>query len=155
VVYRHALRNALIPIITAVGLQFARCLAGPCSRRRCSVGRYGQLLVESILRVITDGARHCPVFSALFILTNFLVDLSYVCIDPRIHYNDPRTHLQTPCAGSAGALAGGASDASCGHDGLWCWAHAGARAYSAALDSHDPTRSNCRRSCVLSRLSIR
>ena len=48
----------------------------------------GQLLVESIF------ARDYPmvqgivlVFSALFILTNFLVDLSYVSIDPRIHYD--------------------------------------------------------------------
>ena len=48
----------------------------------------GQLLVESIF------ARDYPmvqgivlVFSALFILTNFLVDLSYVLIDPRIHYD--------------------------------------------------------------------
>jgi ABC-type dipeptide/oligopeptide/nickel transport system permease component len=89
VVYRHALRNALIPIITAVGLQFGALLGGAVLTE--SVFGWpgmGQLLVESIF------ARDYPMvqgivlmFSALFILTNFLVDLSYVFIDPRIHYN--------------------------------------------------------------------
>ena len=89
VVYRHALRNAMIPIITAVGLQFGALLGGAVLTETVfGWPGMGQLLVESIF------ARDYPmvqgivlVFSALFILTNFLVDLSYVCIDPRIHYN--------------------------------------------------------------------
>src|SRR5438876_348455 len=89
VVYRHALRNALIPIITAVGLQFGALLGGAVLTETVfGWPGMGQLLVESIF------ARDYPmvqgivlVFSALFILTNFLVDLSYVLIDPRIHYN--------------------------------------------------------------------
>jgi len=89
VVYHHALRNALIPIITAVGLQFGALLGGAVLTETVfGWPGIGRLLVESIF------ARDYPmiqgivlVFSALFILTNFLVDLSYVLIDPRIHYN--------------------------------------------------------------------
>lgn len=88
VVYRHALRNALIPIITAVGLQFGALLGGAVLTETVfGWPGLGQLLVESIF------ARDYPmvqgivlVFSGLFILTNLLVDLSYVLIDPRIHY---------------------------------------------------------------------
>jgi ABC-type dipeptide/oligopeptide/nickel transport system permease component len=89
VVYRHALRNALIPIITAVGLQFGALLGGAVLTETVfGWPGMGQLLVDSIF------ARDYPMvqgivlmFSALFIVTNFLVDLSYVLIDPRIHYN--------------------------------------------------------------------
>lgn len=88
VVCRHALRNAFIPIITAVGLQFGALLGGAVLTETVfGWPGMGQLLVDSIF------ARDYPmvqgvvlVFSALFILTNFLVDLSYVIIDPRIHY---------------------------------------------------------------------
>lgn len=88
VVYRHALRNALIPIITAVGLQFGALLGGAVLTETVfGWPGLGQLLVESIF------ARDYPmvqgivlVFSGLFILTNLLVDLTYVLIDPRIHY---------------------------------------------------------------------
>jgi ABC-type dipeptide/oligopeptide/nickel transport system permease component len=88
VVYRHALRNAFIPIITAVGLQFGALLGGAVLTETVfGWPGMGQLLVDSIF------ARDYPmvqgivlIFSALFILTNFLVDLSYVVIDPRIHY---------------------------------------------------------------------
>src|SRR5262245_27181827 len=88
VVYRHALRNAFIPIITAMGLQFGTLLGGAVLTETVfGWPGMGQLLVDSIF------ARDYPmvqglvlIFSALFILTNFLVDLSYVVIDPRIHY---------------------------------------------------------------------
>jgi peptide/nickel transport system permease protein len=88
VVYRHALRNACIPIITAMGLQFGALLGGAVLTETVfGWPGMGQLLVDSIF------ARDYPmvqglvlIFSALFILTNFLVDLSYVVIDPRIHY---------------------------------------------------------------------
>ncbi|MGE3536758.1 MAG: ABC transporter permease [Candidatus Tectimicrobiota bacterium] len=88
VVYRHALRNALVPIITAIGLQFGSLLGGAVLTETVfGWPGMGQLLVESIF------ARDYPmvqsivlVFSSLFISTNLLVDLSYVVIDPRIHY---------------------------------------------------------------------
>jgi ABC-type dipeptide/oligopeptide/nickel transport system permease component len=88
IVARHALKNALIPIITVIGLQFGALLGGAVLTE--SVFGWpgmGQLLVESIF------SRDYPmvqgiviVFSGLFILTNLVVDLCYAVIDPRIHY---------------------------------------------------------------------
>jgi ABC-type dipeptide/oligopeptide/nickel transport system permease component len=88
VVARHALRNALIPVVTVVGLQFGALLGGAVLTE--SVFGWpgmGLLLVDSIF------SRDYPmvqgivlVFSALFILTNLAVDLCYGLIDPRIHY---------------------------------------------------------------------
>ncbi|MBI3629191.1 MAG: ABC transporter permease [Candidatus Rokubacteria bacterium] len=88
VIIRHALRNALIPIITAAGLQFGSLLGGAVLTE--SVFGWpgmGQLLVDSIF------SRDYPVvqgivltFSTLFIATNLVVDLLYAYVDPRIHY---------------------------------------------------------------------
>jgi ABC-type dipeptide/oligopeptide/nickel transport system permease component len=88
IVARHALKNALIPIITVIGLQFGALLGGAVLTE--SVFGWpgmGQLLVESIF------SRDYPmvqgiviVFSGLFILTNLVVDLCYAVIDPRIRY---------------------------------------------------------------------
>ena len=84
----HGLRNALIPIITAAGLQFGTLLGGAVLTE--SVFGWpgmGLLLVDSIF------ARDYPMvqgivltFSTLFIFTNLLVDLLYLWIDPRIRY---------------------------------------------------------------------
>ncbi len=88
VVSRHALRNALIPILTVVGLQFGTLLGGAVLTE--SVFGWpgmGLLLVESIFSrdyAMVQGI--VLVFSSLFILTNLAVDLSYAVIDPRIHY---------------------------------------------------------------------
>lgn len=88
VVARHALKNALIPIITVVGLQFGTLLGGAVLTE--SVFGWpgiGLLLVESIFSrdyAMVQGI--VLVFSFLFILTNLLVDLLYAVIDPRIHY---------------------------------------------------------------------
>lgn len=89
VIYRHALRNALVPIITAIGLQFGVLLGGAVVTETVfGWPGMGQLLIDSIF------ARDYPmvqsivlVFSTLFIGTNMLVDLSYLLIDPRIHYD--------------------------------------------------------------------
>ena len=88
VVARHALRNALVPILTVVGLQFGTLLGGAVLTE--SVFGWpgmGLLLIDSIF------SRDYPmvqgivlVFSFLFILTNLVVDLLYVVIDPRIRY---------------------------------------------------------------------
>jgi peptide/nickel transport system permease protein len=88
VVYRHALRNAFIPILTTIGLQFGALLGGAVLTE--SVFAWpgvGLLLVDSIF------SRDFPVvqgivlvFSALFIATNLVVDLLYAVVDPRIRY---------------------------------------------------------------------
>jgi ABC-type dipeptide/oligopeptide/nickel transport system permease component len=88
IVARHALRNALIPVVTVVGLQVGALLGGAVLTE--SVFGWpgmGLLLVDSIF------SRDYPmvqgivlVFSSLFIFINLVVDLLYAWVDPRIHY---------------------------------------------------------------------
>ncbi|MBI4788116.1 MAG: ABC transporter permease [Chloroflexi bacterium] len=88
VVFRHALQNAFIPIVTVLGLQFGTLLGGAVLTE--SVFGWpgiGLLLLDSI------SARDYPVvqgvvfiFAAMFILLNVAVDVLYAYLDPRIHY---------------------------------------------------------------------
>jgi peptide/nickel transport system permease protein len=88
VIIRHALRNALIPVVTVIGLQFGGLLGGTVLTETVfSWPGIGRLLVESIL------ARDYPViqgsilvFALLFILVNLTVDLLYGLIDPKVRY---------------------------------------------------------------------
>jgi peptide/nickel transport system permease protein len=88
VVLRHALKNALIPVVTVVGLQFGALLSGAVLTEtvfgRVGVGRY---IVTAI------SARDYPVVQgtvlvvALFVVViNLVVDVSYAALDPRIRY---------------------------------------------------------------------
>lgn len=89
VVNRHALRNALIPTVTVVGLQFGQLLAGAVLTETVFTWPgIGRLLVTSIL------ARDLPVVQAtlviialLFVFVNLAVDILYAVLDPRIRYN--------------------------------------------------------------------
>lgn len=89
VIVKHALKNALIPIITVVGLQFGLLLGGAVLTETVFAWPgLGRLIVESIL------ARDYPViqgailiFGLLYILVNLAVDLLYAYIDPRIKYD--------------------------------------------------------------------
>ncbi|MBL8126333.1 MAG: ABC transporter permease, partial [Chloroflexia bacterium] len=88
IVVRHALKNALIPIVTAIGLQFGGLLSGAFLTEtvfgRPGLGRY---VVAAI------GARDYPaiqgtvlVVAVVFVFINLLVDIAYAAIDPRVHY---------------------------------------------------------------------
>lgn len=89
VVMRHAMKNAMIPVITILGLEFGGLLAGSVVTE--TVFAYpgiGQLLIKSI------GNRDFPVvqgvlllFSLQFVLINLVVDLLYAKADPRIQYS--------------------------------------------------------------------
>jgi peptide/nickel transport system permease protein/oligopeptide transport system permease protein len=89
VVLKHALRNALVPVVTVIGLQFGALLAGTVITETVfSWPGIGSLLVQSIL------ARDYPVvqgavllIAVSFILVNLIVDLIYGFIDPRIRYD--------------------------------------------------------------------
>jgi peptide/nickel transport system permease protein len=89
VVYKHSLKNAVIPVLTVIGLQIGLLLGGAILTETIfswpGIGRY---IYESI------GYRDYPVIqsgiliiAAIFILINLVVDLLYVAIDPRIKYN--------------------------------------------------------------------
>ena len=85
---KHALRNALPPVVTVIGLQFGQLLGGAILTETVfGWPGLGRLLVDSIF------ARDYPmvqglviVFAAMFAFVNLLVDLTYERIDPRVRY---------------------------------------------------------------------
>ena len=89
VVIRHALRNALAPIITVIGLEFALLIGGlVVTEQVFNLNGIGMLFVESIShRDYTMTQALVLVVSFGFIFMNFLIDLLYAWLDPRIHYN--------------------------------------------------------------------
>jgi peptide/nickel transport system permease protein/oligopeptide transport system permease protein len=88
VVGRHAFKNALIPVITVIGLQTGTLLSGAVLTE--SVFAWpgvGRLLVESILTrdyPVVQGA--VLVVALVFVMVNLTVDILYALVDPRIHY---------------------------------------------------------------------
>src|SRR5262249_36397821 len=88
VLYRHALRNALIPTITVLGVQFGLLFSGNVLVETVfawpGVGSY---LVTSISWLDYSAVMGSTlVFAVIFVFVNVLVDLSYAVLDPRIHY---------------------------------------------------------------------
>lgn len=88
VVYRHALKNAFIPILTMLGLQFAILLAGAIlTESTFSWPGMGRLLLERIyLRDYPTIQGVIVVFAVFVSLVSLLVDLIYAAVDPRIKY---------------------------------------------------------------------
>ena len=89
VVVRHALRNALLPVITVVSLEFAFLIGGlVVTEQVFNLNGIGKLLVDAVAH------RDYPLIqalvlllSAVFVLVNFAVDMLYVVLDPRIRYS--------------------------------------------------------------------
>ncbi len=89
VVMRHGLKNALIPVITVVGLQVGALLGGVVITEEIfSLPGMGQLIVNSIFDRDYITLQGVVLFLALVVLVaNLMVDLLYAAIDPRIRYN--------------------------------------------------------------------
>lgn len=89
VVMRHALRNALIPVITIVGLQFGNLLGGTVVIEqvfsRQGVGRLAYTAIMAKDFPIVQGV--VLVMASTYVLLNVTVDLSYGLLDPRIRYS--------------------------------------------------------------------
>lgn len=88
VVGRHALRNALIPIITVLGLDFGSYLTGSILTETIfswpGIGRY---VVNAIARRDLPAIQGSVLFlSAVFVLVNLLTDVAYAKADPRVSY---------------------------------------------------------------------
>jgi ABC-type dipeptide/oligopeptide/nickel transport system permease component len=88
VLFRHALKNALIPVITMIGLQFGNMMGASVVIETlfARVG-LGRLLVTSILQrdyPLIQGT--ILVFGIIYIGSNLVIDLLYSLVDPRIHY---------------------------------------------------------------------
>lgn len=88
VIYRHALKNALIPVITLLGLEFGRLMGGTVVIETVfSRPGVGRLLVSAILGrdfPVVQGAVF--VSATIYVLANLVVDISYAFVDPRIRY---------------------------------------------------------------------
>jgi peptide/nickel transport system permease protein len=88
VVLRHAMRNALIPVLTVFGLQFGHLLGGAILTETVffwpGVGAYAVRAVTSVDFPAIIGA--AMLLSGIYVVVNLLVDLGYSVIDPRIRY---------------------------------------------------------------------
>lgn len=89
VVVGHALRNALVPIITVVGVQFAGLLGGTVIIEQVfALPGLGSLTLDAILnRDYTQLQANVLLFATAIVLLNLAVDLSYSAIDPRVRYS--------------------------------------------------------------------
>jgi len=88
VVGRHALRNALIPVVTMLGLQFGALVGGTVIIETVFSRRgLGRTIVDAIVWKDLPMVQGAVLLTAtLYMLVNLLVDVSYVLIDPRIRY---------------------------------------------------------------------
>ncbi|MGH7811018.1 MAG: ABC transporter permease, partial [Candidatus Binatia bacterium] len=88
VLIRHALKNALLPVITVIGLEFAFLVGGlVVTEQVFNLNGIGKLFVEAISQRDYTMVQSLVLLTAfVFILVNFLVDLINACLDPRIRY---------------------------------------------------------------------
>ncbi len=86
IMYRHALRNALIPVVTVVGMQLGEMLAGTVVIETVfSRQGIGRILADAIMGRDIPVVQGVVFFTAIiYVLINLIVDLSYAYIDPRI-----------------------------------------------------------------------
>lgn len=86
----HVLRNALIPVVTVMGLQFAELLAGTIVVESVFyLPGLGRLIFQSISNRDLIVVRNCVMLlAAMVVIVNFVVDLLYAVIDPRVKASD-------------------------------------------------------------------
>jgi len=88
IIYRHALRNALIPVVTIVGLEIGGLLAGAVLTETVfAINGIGRYIVQAINErdyPVVQGA--VLILALSFVLVNLFVDILYAVIDPRISY---------------------------------------------------------------------
>ncbi len=88
IIWVHALRNAMIPVVTVIGINFGALLGGTIITEQVfAINGIGRLMVDAI------AARDFPVVqgtvllvAAIFVIVNLIVDIVYAKIDPRITY---------------------------------------------------------------------
>ncbi|SEP80078.1 peptide/nickel transport system permease protein [Virgibacillus subterraneus] len=88
-IWIHALRNAMIPVVTVIGINFGALLGGTIITEQVfAINGIGRLMIDAI------AARDFPVVqgtvllvAAIFVIVNLIVDIIYALIDPRITYN--------------------------------------------------------------------
>jgi peptide/nickel transport system permease protein len=89
IVNHHALKNALLPVVTVIALEFAFLMGGlVVTEQVFNLNGLGKLFVESVLNndyIMTQQLVMLVVL--IFVLTNLAVDLFYAWLDPRIRYS--------------------------------------------------------------------
>jgi peptide/nickel transport system permease protein len=90
VLWQHVLRNAMIPVMTVMGLQFANLLAGTIVIENVFyLPGLGRLIFQSIANRDLIVVRNCVMLlAAMVVIVNFVVDVLYAFIDPRIKVHD-------------------------------------------------------------------
>jgi len=90
VLFRHALRNAVIPLVTIIGLSFALLLGGAViSEQIFNIPGVGRLLIQAVSRrdyPLVQGV--LMIIAGIYMCVNLLVDLTYACLDPRIRHGE-------------------------------------------------------------------
>jgi peptide/nickel transport system permease protein len=88
VIARHALRNAMLPAVTVIGLEFAFLIGGlVVTEQVFNLNGLGRLFVQAVIRsdfTLVQGI--VMLIAVVFIVTNLIVDLAYAWLDPRIRY---------------------------------------------------------------------
>jgi peptide/nickel transport system permease protein len=89
IVRRHALRNALLPVITIIGIEFAFLMGGlVVTEQVFNLNGHGKLFVESISNHDYNMTQALVMLVVgIFALTNLVVDIIYAWLDPRIRYS--------------------------------------------------------------------
>jgi peptide/nickel transport system permease protein len=88
VVARHAMRNAMLPAITVIGLEFAFLIGGlVVTEQVFNLNGIGRLFVEAVSRSDFVLIQALVMLLALvFVATNLVIDLLYSVLDPRVRY---------------------------------------------------------------------
>ena len=88
VVARHALRNAMLPVVTVIGLEFAFLIGGlVVTEQVFNLNGIGRLFVQAVARSdFTMVQSLVLLVSVFFVLINFVIDMLYALLDPRIRY---------------------------------------------------------------------
>ncbi len=89
IINRHALKNSLLPVVTVIGIEFAFLMGGlVVTEQVFNLNGLGKLFVESVINTdYTLTQALVMVVVSVFVLTNFVVDLFYAWLDPRIRYS--------------------------------------------------------------------
>jgi len=88
VIYKHAVRNAMVPVVTVIGLNVGLLLAGAILTETVfSWPGVGRLVVNAVYERDYPLVVGCIlVFAIIFVIVNLITDILYTYIDPRIHY---------------------------------------------------------------------
>jgi peptide/nickel transport system permease protein len=88
VIYKHALKNAMIPTVTIIGISFAILISGAVVVETVfNIPGLGRLIISAVLRrdyPVIQGVVLC--IAGMYMLINLAVDLSYILFDPRVKY---------------------------------------------------------------------